>query len=285
MPILAAALVFQLIFATAVVNLPQTPGFSQAKQKLGQVLGIKIAQVDDSTPAPTDSTNAPPPPADQPPPPPPPDQTPPPAPPPDTTSSPPPTTDQSQPAGGTAETPVTEHPNQPPFPTETPSPAAQPVENQPTPTPEPSPSEQEAQATQTQAVLDPGSLILNPDQIDSQSVKEIKTEEDKLAKTTDPAEQTKLLVNFASDKISDINNFVKQDDFTSTGFASARFSDQISQAFDKLETLSPKQAAQLKVQIDRFCQKSDQTLRTTQLAVPEDLEQDLEINRGLCLQF
>ncbi len=149
-----------------------------------------------------------------------------------------------------------------------------------TPTLTPTPSEESE--VQTQAVLNPEELINSPDNINSESLAEAKKEDDQIEKTTDPQEQTKLLINFATDKVKDMSNFMKSDDFTSTNFAAIRFSDQIDKAISNLDKLPPKGQTATEKQLTNFCNQADQVLRTVELSVPEELEQDIQMTRGQC---
>ncbi len=139
--------------------------------------------------------------------------------------------------------------------------------------------------TQTAVVLNPADLINSADNINSRSVEGVKKEEDQLRLATDPGDQTKLLISFATDKVKDMNNFIKVDDFASVSFATSRFNDQINQAINNLTTLSPKQQIQFKNQLINFCDQADKILRTVQLSVPEQSEQDLEMARGQCQEL
>lgn len=143
----------------------------------------------------------------------------------------------------------------------------------------------ESYPNQTASVLDPNDLLNSVENINQQSIDEAKKEEDQISQTADPADQTKLLINFAADKVKDVNNSIKNDDFASTNFASQRFNEQIDQAVDNLQNLPPEKSRQLQKQLVNFCSQTDYVLKTAELSVPEEAEQDLEINRAKCLSL
>lgn len=143
----------------------------------------------------------------------------------------------------------------------------------------------ETSVSQTESILNPTDLLNSPDAINSKSVEEIKSEATQLEQAKTPQEETKLLINFSVDKVKDITNFIKKDDFTSTNFASQRLNEDLNQAVTNLQNLPPKDKTQLQNQLRSFCQQADFVLRSSELSVPEQAEQDLEINRGICLNI
>lgn len=146
-------------------------------------------------------------------------------------------------------------------------------------------TQSESNTVQTQAVLNPDELINSSDNINSQSITEAKKEDDQLAQTQDPKEQTNLLVTFATDKVKDMSNFTKSDDFTSTNFAAQRFNNQMDQAISNLDKLPKKDQAPVRQQLSNFCDQADSVLRTVELSVPEESEQDIQMARGQCQEL
>lgn len=265
---LVIIIVIELVFTTGIVVFPH---------KIANVLGTqKLAQVDDNVaPAPADtpatdtnsqpaSDNSPPPPSA----------------PADSTSPESSPNSAPAPADQTSTTPTADS---------TPAPAAATPESPSNPQapaePNASPNPAETSSGQTQAVLSPDDLINSPENISNKSIDEAKKEEDKLSQTTNLAEQTGLLINFATDKVRDMSNFTKSDDFASTNFAAQRFNDQIDQAISNLDKLPPKQQASFRKQMVNFCDQADKVLRTVALSVPEESEQDLQIARGQCQEL
>ncbi len=168
------------------------------------------------------------------------------------------------------------------------SPTPQPTGEQASPSPssqvEPS-QEQQATISQNMAVLNPEELTSSSESINPQAVDEVKKEEEVLDKINDPQKQTAQLLINSVDKIKDINQQIIKDDFASTNFASQRFNDQIDRALENINSLPKAQAQKLRVQLTKLCNQADLVLRNAELSVPEDLEQDLEINRSRCLSF
>lgn len=138
--------------------------------------------------------------------------------------------------------------------------------------------------SQTTAVLNPSDTN-SPDNLNNQSIDEVKKEDNQLAQTTDLTDQNKLLISFATDKVKNMTNFTKSDDFASTTFAAQRFNDQVDQAISNLSKLSPKEQSQAKVRLTNFCNQADSVIRSVQLSVPEGSEQDLEMARGQCQEL
>lgn len=145
--------------------------------------------------------------------------------------------------------------------------------------------EQQATISQNMAVLNPEELTSSSESINPQAIDEVKKEEAVLDKIADPEKQTAQLLINSVDKIKDINQEIIKDDFASTNFASQRFNDQIDRALENINSLPKAQAQKLQVQLTKLCNQADLVLRNAELSVPEDLEQDLEINRGRCLNF
>ncbi len=139
--------------------------------------------------------------------------------------------------------------------------------------------------SQTAAVLSPGDLINSPDGLNPKSVDRAKNEDDQIDKTSDPTEQTKLLVEFATDKVRDMNNFTKSDDFASANFAAQRFNEEMDQAIGNLDKVPQKDQPQLRKQLTNFCDQADRVLRTVELSVPEGSAQDVQIARGQCQEL
>ncbi len=306
MPYLAAIIIGQLFIGVLTLNLSSNPhALIHTKNNIKNVLGVKIAQEEpppDTAPPP--DTTAPPP-----------------APPPADTSAPPSDTPipsannsstaqpEAAPTATPADTtsPTPDNSTTSPDNSGTPGPTEQPLfdnllgsptpaesaqtpeggtaptnQNQNTPPPE---NNLESVANSANAVLNSSDLINNTEKIDQKSITEVKTEGDKIAQTTDPAAKADLLVTYAVDKVKDMSNFTKNDDFTSANFASARFGDQLNQAASNLNQLSPQKSLQARKTLSGLCAQADLILRTVELSVPEESMQDIEINRGQCMSL
>lgn len=294
---LPAVIIAQLLTIILIVNSSSSlPKLNQTKHHLSKVLGVHIAQTE--TPSDQPQTN--------------PQSSPDSSPPPPSNSS----TETSQPTP-TEQTPTTEQPSPYSSPTPdnpsyfndivnptTPSSAEQPNQSptpaqpnpsesttptatpeQSSPTPQPSINPQEVSPIQTAAVLNPQEVLNSLEALSPQAIDEAKKEEAQISQTTDPSDQTKLLINFTADKVKDISTSIKNDDFSSTNFASQRFNENIDRAYDNLQKLPPAQSLQLQRQLAGFCAQADFVLRSAELSVPEEVEQDLEINRAKCLSL
>ncbi len=203
----------------------------------------------------------------------------------------------AQPTGSELVTPTGEtqntSDNQLPAPEITSQPTSQETVTQPNPSEnvspatsfEPSATPAETYANQIASVLNPSDFLNSQESINQQAIDEAKTEDEQIRQVSDPGEQTKLLISFAVDKVKDINNSIKNDDFASTNFASQRFDADIDRAVANLQNLPPDQSKQLKKQLINFCTQADFILRSAELSVPEEVEQDLEINRAKCLNI
>lgn len=210
-------------------------------------------------------------------------------------------TDQSNPADQTPPPdqvqPVPEQPapsENPPQSTETPAPESSSSANPQTASPASSPQaqaqtpaeqtpEQSASTSADLPILNTDELTNNLSQINPQSQEEAAKEDGQLTAITDPTVKAAALTTFASEKISDIDKFTRDQDFNSTAFAGQRLSDQI----DQLKTLSSQIPTneQIQQKLSDLCQQTSTTLRTSQEIVPEELEQDMEMTRGQCLGY
>ncbi len=136
---------------------------------------------------------------------------------------------------------------------------------------------------QTTALLAPEDILSNPEVVNEVQQEKVKNEEDKISQESSPSGKVQLLLNFAQDKVTDLNQSLLTDDFATANFAALRLNDQVRQAAENVNVAQ--QAQDLKIQLKTFCKKADFTLRSTELIVPQDSEQDLEIARGTCLSL
>ncbi len=121
------------------------------------------------------------------------------------------------------------------------------------------------------------------EKIDVVAANKAEQEDRQLQEAKDPQQQTEALINFAKDKVVDINQKISGNDFSTVSFLIQRFSDQIDKAQDNLGQINIVAQAQVQKKLKTFCKQADLGLKTQQLIVPEDIEQDFEIARGLCL--
>lgn len=172
--------------------------------------------------------------------------------------------------------PPSETPSESPSPTETPQPSEMPTTTEET-------SSQMQTVAAGNIVTNSEDLVSAPEGISSQAENKA-DQEDKSLENVTPQQESSLLINYASDKISDINANIKTNDYSTASFLTQRLNDQINQTQNIINTNSS--AAPLaKQNLIKFCDKADLVLKTEQLAVPEELEQDIEIARAKCLNL
>jgi len=135
---------------------------------------------------------------------------------------------------------------------------------------------------ETTAINESSSVVST--QIDDQIVQQTQQEEEQLGQTATPEEAAALTLQFADQKVSDIETSIQSDDFASTDFLIQRVTDQLDQALNNIGTLSEDNTG-LTQDLRDFSQRADTIFRSVQLVVPENLEQDFEIARGLFLNI
>lgn len=135
------------------------------------------------------------------------------------------------------------------------------------------------------AVTDPSSLIANPQQIDETVMQKAKEEDQVLAQPHTPQQAATTLISFAKDKVIGIDTSLKTNDFATSSFLTQRLNEQLDQATQAVNNVSSPQTVQAKQSLQAFCKQADLALKTEQISVPEDLEQDVIIVRGKCLDI
>ncbi len=137
--------------------------------------------------------------------------------------------------------------------------------------------------TQTTALVDTNQLLSSPDSISEEVTNKTKDEETKIENTKAPQEKATLILDLAKDKVTQISQNSDQNDFAGANFQATRLTDQLQKVQDIIKTLPTGQSLQLTRQLQNFCKRSDFSLKSNQLIVPEQSEQDVEIARGQCL--
>lgn len=137
--------------------------------------------------------------------------------------------------------------------------------------------------TQVTALVDATQLLSSLEYIPEEVANKAKVEEEEISKASTGQDKTTLLLTYVQDKVNQINLTSDQNDFASANFAALRLTDQVQKLQDIISSLPPNQSLQLNKQLQNFCKRSDFSLKTNQLIVPEESEQDLEIARGQCL--
>ena len=276
-----------LLLAVEIISTVIIIGTSAAKSVNPQVLGKQIAQAEEP---PADAPPPDPPPADSPPPA---ESTPPapesaPAPAPEPASATPTEPSPSEPFV----TPTNDYPENPAAP---PSPSEQAPESlsPESQTPQGETSNQPAgdsllnpqdySSAQTMALVEAAQLLSSPENIDEQTQNQTKVEEEKIDQAQTPKDQANLLLDFVQDKVTQINLQSDQNDFATTNFQALRLASQIERIQSLVTSLPKDQALQINSELQAFCNRSDFTLKSTELIVPEESGVDLEITRGVCL--
>ncbi|MCL5438594.1 MAG: hypothetical protein M1268_01245 [Patescibacteria group bacterium] len=144
-------------------------------------------------------------------------------------------------------------------------------------------SENNASSLINLPVIDFEATIAEPKTIDTAIIDKVDQEDKQLQETKDPQRQTETLINFAKNKTVDLNRTISKNDFSTTSFLIQRLSDQIDKAQENLQQMDIIKRTLVEKQLKIFCKQADLGLKTEQLIVPEELEQDFEIARGSCL--
>ncbi len=284
---------FLILIAAEIISAALIIGASTTKTLNHKILGTQIAQAvsPDASPAPTDSpTTAPPP----------------------TNSSPPPATDQtaaspnpedimtSPPAPGDpfAATSPDQYPTNPEAAPSQPALSPEPSGKAKSPTPAQSPEAQASAApsatpdqlnpidyspSQTIALVDPTQLLSSPENISEDTINKIRDEEKKIENAQTPNQKANLLLGLVQDKVAQIGKSSGQNDFASANLDTLRLTAQVQKIQSILTSLPPNQSLPMTQRLQSFCKSTDFTLKSTQLIVPEEAEQDVEIARGICL--
>lgn len=317
MQFLPLVVVFQLILSSVLISIPNLRSHSSS-----QVLGTQLAQTDSSTntdtttpttdnSSSTDSTNTQnnPSPADQgsasqnstdntvqPT-----DQSPTPSntdqlesPSPEETT--PPTTTSDTENATSIENPASPTPGSPseqssPFPTDSSSPQTTP-EITPNPSSSPAPTGNPGdQGTQTPAlseqvmtVLDPASVVSNPT-VDQNVEQQLQNQNQAVLQAVTPEAKTAVSINSGQQDLGVINNALKKDQFSDVSVVTQDLGQHIDQSLGAINQTPPQQSGALRQNLVSFCTQTDAALRSAEEMVPEELEQDIEINRAKCLNI
>ncbi len=293
---------FLILIAVEIISATVIIGASTIKTVSHKILGTQIAQAQtispDASPAPTDSPA--PPPADSSPPP---SESAPPAA--DQTAATPPPSPQDimtpPPAPGDpfAATSQDQYPTNPEAPPDQSAQSSEPsaaTAQSPTPgeSPEAQPSATPNATTdqlnpidytpsQTTALVDPTQLLSSPENISEDTVNRIRDEEKKIENAQTPSLKANLLLDLIQDKVTQIGKNSDQNDFASANLNTLRLTDQVQKIQSIITSLPPSQNLSMTQKLQSFCKRTDFTLKSTQLLVPEEAEQDVEIARGTCL--
>ncbi len=151
-------------------------------------------------------------------------------------------------------------------------------------TPEPvstASGEPPAANSQTELAASDQSFLSNA--VDAEIVQKSDIEENQIAQATTLEQREDLLIQFANEKVDDIGNSLQSQDFATTNFVVQRLNDQIDSFVANLANVSEADRADFESKFKQFSAVAEEQLRAQQLAVPEGLEQDIEISRGKIL--
>ncbi len=147
------------------------------------------------------------------------------------------------------------------------------------------PTEIKKRLNDTEVLTSTEEIQTNPEIINQDIIQKSALEEDMLSRASTKEQKGDLLVQLVNEKIDDINNSVGTKDFATLSYINQRLSDQIDVFTNNLQTLSPFKKKQLEQKFKIFSKNAETQLRSGQLVVPEELEQDLEITRGKILSI
>lgn len=138
-----------------------------------------------------------------------------------------------------------------------------------------------SQASST--ILNSSDIIGGPaEEVDEKTVENAQKQDEEIEKAKDPVQAGSLSIDFAKDSVKEAENHIRSDDFSTTSFVVQRISEQIDTAsFQTQKTGS----AKLSGELSSLCRQTDLVLKSQQLVVPEEGEQDFEIVRGKCLNI
>ncbi len=132
-------------------------------------------------------------------------------------------------------------------------------------------------------VLNSADIVGGPAEIvDEKTVAMTQKQDEQIAKANTPAEAAGLSIDFAKDSIKEVENHIRVDNFSTISFVTQRLSNHIDTALEQSQKVG---STKLSNQLKSFCKQADLLIRSQQLVVPEQGEQDFEIIRGKCLDI
>jgi len=192
-----------------------------------------------------------------------------------------------------AETTTVPQPPESPAPTES-QPTAQPSEVQPTemqttPTPEGQIESQQTAANmsnnQQVPVVDDTAITANDtvsstETITSDVTSQAERNDKIIDSATSPDEKSADILTSEQEDTSLLKTSIQNNNFSSASFLTQRLITNLQTLQSTLPSTTNQSA--LQNQLTTFCDQNDSQLRTQQLVVPENMEQDIEIARSLC---
>lgn len=262
-------------------NTPQSPAAKIVRHAVKQVLGISyLAQDTTDQTQPTDQTQTQP-----------------------TDQTQQPTTQQAQPTAAqtteqptpqTTEQPATETPTSPMQQTtesQAPTETIQPTEAQltETPTPEGQLDSQQMANTLSNNLALPliGDTVSNADanvssteNIETDVVTQAERNDKAINAATSPDQKSSDLLTSEQEDLNLLTTTIRNSNYASSSFLTQRLISNLQTFTTTLPTTANR--ISLQNQFITLCNQADTQLRTQQLTVPEELEQDIEITRSLC---
>lgn len=108
------------------------------------------------------------------------------------------------------------------------------------------------------------------------------TQDAAIAAAATPAEQTSLAVAYAAEKIDTLDAPAVKNDFSNGAFVVTNLLKQVDTIVANTAKVNDPAVVE---KVKEFKAAADASLRSSQLTVPEDLEQDMEITRGKLLSL
>lgn len=135
----------------------------------------------------------------------------------------------------------------------------------------------------TLTIVNPDSVIANPQEIDTEVVHTTQQQDQVLQQPHTQQQEENTLLSFAKNSVITINNSLGHDDLSTTSYLTQRLNDQIDKSEQNLEKSPPSRYNSERQALRTFCKQADLALKTEQLSVPEDMEEDVIIARAKCL--
>lgn len=131
------------------------------------------------------------------------------------------------------------------------------------------------------AVVNSDTAISTPSDISTDSIQQAHQQDVEIHNASNPQQKTQTLLQAAKENVISVTDTIQQNNYSTEAFLTERITDEVSSAITNAQAQTTQQKSTLN-EVKLFCKQADLTLKTQQLLVPQDLEQDIEITRGLC---
>lgn len=135
---------------------------------------------------------------------------------------------------------------------------------------------------QSQTILEPSKTINFTEDISQTTINKAAEEDIRLAAVVDSEAKNNLIIEIAANQVNRLDKLIDNQDNTSANFITQRLNSEIETAINNLNSLPDDKRSNVQQKLINFCNNSDPSLRTTELSAPEEIQQDVEITRGLC---